>query len=202
VRAMRGAPQLESGQSAELEQRLADGTVGSLQEHALVSLHPGRAVKEAGMRASSSRSVRPPTEVDARRHPGQAVTPERAIGGVRPEYRHIGYPVAQPKAAHTIVELIDFPDDIIARHERRPAAYRLPVAVAPDQHIRVLQTRGGHADSHLARTAVGRGSIDNLKPVGTTEAPDRDNPVARFSQGQILLARHTGEEAAFPATHP
>ena len=74
--------------------------------------------------------------------------------------------------------------------------------LAPDQHIRVLQTRGGHADSHLARTAVGRGSIDNLKPVGTTEAPDRDNPVARFSQGQILLARHTGEEAAFPATHP
>ena len=97
---MRGAPQLESGQSAELEQRLADGTVGSLQEHALVSLHPGRAVKEAGMRASSSRSVRPPTEVDARRHPGQAVTPERAIGGVRPEYRRLPGRPAKSRSHH------------------------------------------------------------------------------------------------------
>ena len=142
MRAMRGAPQLESGQSAELEQRLADGTVGSLQEHALVSLHPGRAVKEAGMRASSSRSVRPPTEVDARRHPGQAVTPERAIGGVRPEYRHIGYPVAQPKAAHTIVELIDFPDDIIApRSLTRPHLQPPPISQTASGSTAVLEYR-------------------------------------------------------------
>jgi len=142
VRAMRGAPQLESGQSAELEQRLADGTVGSSQEHALVSLHPGRAVKEAGMRASSSRSVRPPTEVDARRHPGQAVTPERAIGGVRPEYRHIGYPVAQPKAAHTIVELIDFPDDIIApRSLTRPHLQPPPISQTASGSTAVLEYR-------------------------------------------------------------
>src|SRR5262249_23741788 len=35
VRAARGAPQLEAGQSAEHEQRLTDGASGSLHEHAL-----------------------------------------------------------------------------------------------------------------------------------------------------------------------
>ena len=46
VRAARGAPQLKAGQPAEHEQRLADGAGGSVHEHALSSLHPGRAVKE------------------------------------------------------------------------------------------------------------------------------------------------------------
>ena len=44
--AARGAPQLEAGEPAEDEQRLTDGAGGSLHEHALASLHPGRAVKE------------------------------------------------------------------------------------------------------------------------------------------------------------
>jgi hypothetical protein len=42
--AARGAPQLEAGQPAEDEQRLTDGAGGSMHEHALASLHPGRAV--------------------------------------------------------------------------------------------------------------------------------------------------------------
>src|SRR5262249_61920476 len=46
VRAARGAPQLEAGQSAEHEQRLTDGASGSLHEHALSSLNSGRAMKE------------------------------------------------------------------------------------------------------------------------------------------------------------
>jgi hypothetical protein len=44
VRAARGAPQLEAGQPAEHEQRLADGAGGTLHERALASLHPGRTV--------------------------------------------------------------------------------------------------------------------------------------------------------------
>src|SRR3989442_1395871 len=42
--AARGAPQLEAGQPAEDDKRLTDGAGGSMQEHALASLHPGRAV--------------------------------------------------------------------------------------------------------------------------------------------------------------
>jgi hypothetical protein len=40
------------------------------------------------------------------------------IGGVQSEHRHIGHPVTNPKAAHAIAELIDFPNDIISQHER------------------------------------------------------------------------------------
>jgi hypothetical protein len=39
-----GAPQLEAGQPAKGKQRLTDGAGGSMHEHALASLHPGRAV--------------------------------------------------------------------------------------------------------------------------------------------------------------
>ena len=42
--AARGAPQLETGQPAEGKQRLTDGARRSMHEHALSSLHPGRAV--------------------------------------------------------------------------------------------------------------------------------------------------------------
>ena len=42
--AARVALQLERGQLAEHEQRLADGAGGSLYEHALASRHPGCAV--------------------------------------------------------------------------------------------------------------------------------------------------------------
>jgi hypothetical protein len=70
------------------------------------------------------------------------IGPKRAIGGVRPEYRHIGHVVAKLKAAYAITELIDFPEDIIAEHERRPAAHCLRVEVAPHHHIAVLHARG------------------------------------------------------------
>ncbi len=123
--------------------------------------------------------------VDTRRHAGQAVSSESAIGGVRPKYRQIGHAVAKLKAAHAIPELIDFPDDIIAQHKRRPAAHRLRVEAAPDHHVGVLQTRGEHVHSHLAPLRSRQGSVDHLQPVGTAEAPDLNNPVARLSHGRI-----------------
>ena len=49
-----------------------------------------------------------------------------------------------------IAELIYFPDDVIAEHERRPAAHRLWVEVPSDHRVRVRQARGEHAYSHLA----------------------------------------------------
>ena len=115
---------------------------------------------------------------------------ERAIGGVRLEHGHIGHPVAKLKAAHAIAELIDFPDDIIAQHERRPAVHRLRVEVAPDHHVGVLQTRGEDADSHLAPPGRRQGSVDHVQPVGTAEAPDLNNPVAGLSHGADSWATH------------
>src|SRR5829696_7907576 len=46
VLAARSTPQLEAGHSAQRQQRLTDGTHGSLHEHALAALDPGRAVQE------------------------------------------------------------------------------------------------------------------------------------------------------------
>src|SRR5262249_22513590 len=88
------------------------------------------------------------------------------------------------KAAHASAELIDFPDDVIAHCERRPAEHPR-VQVAPDRHVGVLQTRGEHADAHLTPAGRRQGSFDHLEPVGTAEAPDLNNLVARLSHGQI-----------------
>jgi hypothetical protein len=55
--------------------------------------------------------------------------------------------------------------------------------VAPDNDVGVLQTRGEHADPHLAPPRFRQGSVDHLQPVGTAEAPDLNNPVARLSHG-------------------
>ena len=41
-----GSPALDAGLLAEHDQRLADGAGGSLHEHALSGLDPGRAVKQ------------------------------------------------------------------------------------------------------------------------------------------------------------
>ena len=152
---------------------------------ALASLHPGRAVQElVGGRPAQDQRGRL-RRVDARRHAGQVVSPERAIGGVGPDHRHIGHAIANLKAAHAIAELIDFPDDIIAQHERRPVEHRLRVEVAPDHHIRVLHPRGEHADPHFAPAGRRQGRGDHLQLLGTAEAPDLDNPVARLCHEQI-----------------
>ena len=122
--------------------------------------------------------------VEACRHTDQAVSSERAVGGIRPDNRHIGHAVAKLKATHAIAELIDFPNDVIADYERRPATHRLRVEVAPDQHIRVLQTRGEHANPHLAPAGRRQRSVDHLQPIGTAEARDLNHPVARLAHGR------------------
>jgi hypothetical protein len=68
--AARSAPQLETGQPAEGQQRLTDGAGSSLHEHALASLHPGRAMEELvrGRPAQDQRGRL--RRVDARRHAG------------------------------------------------------------------------------------------------------------------------------------
>jgi len=138
MRAARGTPQLEARQTAEHEQRLADGAGSSLHEHALALFHPGRAVEELirGRPAQDQRGRL--RRVDARRHAGQAVSPERAIGRVGADDRHIGHAVPELKTADAIAELIDFADDVVPHHKGRPVAHRLRVEVTPDQHIGVL----------------------------------------------------------------
>jgi len=63
----------------------------------------------------------------------------------------------------------------------RPEAHRLRIEVAPDQHVRVLQTRGEHADAHLAPAGHGQGSVHHLQPTRTTKAPYLNNPVAQLA---------------------
>ena len=57
---------------------------------------------------------------------------------------------------------------------------------------RRARRRGGSRDkavedahSHLAPLRSRQGSVDHLQPVGTAEAPDLNNPVARLSHGRI-----------------
>src|SRR5262249_42428766 len=91
----------------------------------------------------------------------------------------------KPKATHAIAELVDFTDDIIAHREGRPAVCCLRVEVTPNRHIRVLQTRGEHAHSHLAAPSRRQGSVDHFQPLGTAEVSDLNNSVAQ----QLLHGR-------------
>jgi len=61
----------------------------------------------------------------------------------------------------------------------------LRIEAAPDQYVSVLQTRGEHADPHLAPAGRRQGSVSHIQPIGIAEAPDLNNPVARFSRGRI-----------------
>jgi hypothetical protein len=185
MRTARGAPQLEAGHPAEHEQRLADGAGSSLHEHALASLHSRRAVQELvrGRPAQDQRGRL--RRVDARWHAGQVVSPQRAIGSVRPDHCHVGHAVANLKAAHPIADLIDLADDVISHDERRPAAHCLRVEVAADHYIGVFHTRGKHADPHLAPAGGRQGSVDHREPVGIAEAPDLNDPVARLRHARI-----------------
>jgi hypothetical protein len=116
--------------------------------------------------------------INARWHRGQVAGPERPVGGVRPDHRHIGYPVAELKTVDANAELIDFPDDIIAKDERRSESRSLRVDVTPDRHVGVLHTRGEHADSHLGCAGRRQGGVNYFDHVGIAEAPDLNNPVA------------------------
>jgi hypothetical protein len=118
--------------------------------------------------------------IDACRHADQMVGSQRTIGGVRPDHGHIGHALAEREAAHAIPELIDFPDDVIAHYERRPKQHRLRVQMSPDRDVGVLEGRGEHSDTHFAPTGYRQGSVDYLQLIGTAEAPDLNNPVARL----------------------
>jgi hypothetical protein len=103
--------------------------------------------------------------VEARWHAGQAVGPKRAVGGVRPDHRQIGHAVANLNAAHAIAELIDFPDDIISQHERRPAGCSFPRCV-PRCYPCIGAPRKGTVDTSQQFGAVRhRGPLRMLLPV-------------------------------------
>ena len=75
------------------------------------------------------------------------------------------------------------PTDSVQFALTETAPHRLRVEVTPDQHVGVLQTRGQHADPHLAPAGRRHGSVDHLQPIGTAEVPDFNNPVARLFHG-------------------
>ena len=187
--AARGAPHFEPGQPAEGEQRLTDGAGGSMHEHALAWRHVGRTVQELVRRRPAQDERGRLRRVDARRHASQVVGPERAIRGVRPDHCHVGHAVANLKAAHAVAELINLADDVIAQHEGRLEAHRLGVEAAPDQHLGIVHARGEHADPDLAPAGRRQRSVNHLQPVGTAEAPDLNNRIARLTHGRVRASR-------------
>jgi hypothetical protein len=134
----RGAPQLEASEIAKHEEGLAHGAGRAMHEHALTAPHPGRPMKQLirGRPAQNQRGRL--RDVDAGGNTGQIFCAECAISGVRSDHRQIGHAIADLKAVHVITELVDFPDDVIAHHERRPEEHRLRVDVTPNHHIGVL----------------------------------------------------------------
>jgi hypothetical protein len=97
-----------------------------------------------------------------------------------------------------MAELIDFPDHIVAHYERRPAGRSLWIEMTPDQCVGVLQTRGEHANAHLASSGRRQGSIDYPQPVGTAEACDFNNTIARLDHGLVPCFRHRQDVQVFP----
>src|SRR6266542_5575600 len=148
--AARGAPQLEASEPPQDEQRLTDSPGGSMDEHALAWLHARRAVQELVRGHPTQDERRRFRLVDVWRHSREVVSTERSIGCVRPEHRHVGDAIADLEVAHTIADLIDFPDDVIPHHERRPVARSLWIQMAPDQDVGVLQAGGQYVDPYLA----------------------------------------------------
>jgi hypothetical protein len=55
-----------------------------------------------------------------------------------------------------------------------------------DHDVGVLHARGEHADSHLAPSGNWQGSVDDCELLGTAEAPDLNNPVARLAHGSLM----------------
>jgi hypothetical protein len=96
MRASRGAPHLQPDQAAEDEQRLTNGADGTMDEHALASLHLGCAVREL-VRGRPAQDQRGRLGcIDACRHASYAVGAERAIGGVGADHSHVGHAVISP----------------------------------------------------------------------------------------------------------
>jgi hypothetical protein len=62
--------------------------------------------------------------------------------------------------------------------------------MAPDQRVGVLQARGEHANAHLASSGRRQGSIDYPQPVGTAEACDFNNAIARLDHGLAPCFHH------------
>jgi hypothetical protein len=116
--------------------------------------------------------------VNASRHAGQLLGPERAIGRVRADHRHIGNAIANLKSADAMAELIDFSDKVITHYEWWPAGRSLRVEVTPDQRVGVLQPRSEYADPHLALAGFRQWSVDHFEAVGIAELPDLNDPIA------------------------
>jgi len=58
--------------------------------------------------------------------------------------------------------------------------------MASDKRISVLKARSQNADSHLARTCRRQRSVDHFQLLGTAEAPELNNAVARLVHVAIL----------------
>jgi hypothetical protein len=115
--------------------------------------------------------------VNARRHAGQVLGLERAIGRVRADHSHIGNAIANLKPADAIAEPIDFSDKVITDYERRPAGGSLRVEVTPDQRVGVLQARSGHANPHLALAGLRQWSVDHFEAVGIAVLTYLNRPI-------------------------
>jgi hypothetical protein len=48
-----------------------------------------------------------------------------------------------------------------------------------------MQARGKYVDAHVAATGRRHGSVDDLQPVGISEAADLNNPVVRLCHRRL-----------------
>ena len=65
--------------------------------------------------------------------------------------------------------------------------------MSPDRDVGVLETRGEHADPHLAAAGRRQRSVNHLQAIVTAELPDLNNPVARLFHGQSRRSHVQGQ---------
>jgi len=165
---------------------LAESPGGALDKHTLSSLDLGCAVKQLIGGRPAQDQCGGLRCINGRWHTSEVAGTQRPVAGIRADHGHIGHTLAKLKSTHAIAKLIDFPDDIIAKNERRSQSRGLRIDVTADRHVCVFHTRGEHADSYLASAGHRQWRVNNLDHVGIAETPDLNNPIARLAHGSAL----------------
>ena len=154
-----------------------------MDQHALAGPHVSGAVKHligCGPAEDERSGLCGIDTVGYAREIGGAKDP---VGGVRPDDRHVGDALTNPKVLHTFAELVDLADDIVAHDEGDTARRGLGIEVLADEHVGVVEARCEYLDPNLTRSWNRQWDIDDLKPVGVTESHDLDGPVQRLGHG-------------------
>jgi hypothetical protein len=114
--------------------------------------------------------------VETRRHADESSCRERAPRRIRSDDRQVGNAVAKTEVANTVAQLVYFADEVVSQHQRRPEEHGLRIAMATDQRIRELYTRGEHPHPHFTTAGSGHWRLGYLESIGFTETSDLNDP--------------------------